>query len=280
MIIFKQAAHLRAHLNLQQSSGKNIGFVPTMGALHMGHISLVEQSQMHCDLTLVSIFVNPTQFNDASDLEKYPRPTESDIELLSHHKVDYLYLPEVEDIYTNDAAKTEPIDLGYLDEILEGAFRPGHFAGVAQVVNLLLERVQPDQLFMGQKDYQQIAVVRKMIDQMGHATQLVMCPIIREPNGLAMSSRNRRLPPDIKSQAKILFNTLLYAKTMRKIFDVSELEKRCFQRLNRHPFRPEYFQIIDAQTLREIQNWDESQSIVACTAVWAGDVRLIDNMVF
>lgn len=279
MIIFQHATDLQKHLNTQKKAGKSVGFVPTMGALHMGHMSLIERAQASTDISVASIFVNPTQFNEKSDLKKYPRPIETDIEMLHHQGVDILYHPEVTDIYRPNKSNDVEIDLGYLNEIMEGAFRPGHFKGVAQVVDILLNRVQPDQLFMGQKDYQQIAVVREMIRQRGHQTKLVMCPIIREPNGLAMSSRNRRLPPEIRSKANLLYHTLLYAKTMQQIFHITDLEKRCFERLNKSPFRPEYFNIVDGKTLKEMHSRKESPEIVACTAVWAGDVRLIDNMV-
>jgi pantoate--beta-alanine ligase len=279
MIIFQHATDLQRHLNSRKKEGKSVGFVPTMGALHVGHMSLIERAQASTDITVASIFVNPTQFNEKSDLNKYPRPIEADIEMLHHQGVDVLYHPGVTDIYPSNAEPEFEIDLGYLNEIMEGAFRPGHFKGVAQVVDILLNRVQPDQLFMGQKDYQQIAVVREMIKQKGHQTQLVMCPIIREPNGLAMSSRNRRLPPGIRSQANLLYHTLLYAKSMKQIFHIADLEKRCFERLNKPHFRPEYFNIVDGLTLKEVRTWREAPTVVACTAVWAGDVRLIDNMV-
>ncbi len=278
MIICKRATDLSLLLEPLRKSGKKIGFVPTMGALHEGHLSLIREAQEESDTVVLSIFVNPTQFNESADLEKYPRPIEEDIRLLCREKVDFLYLPAVQDVYQYDSDRNFDGDLGYLDKVMEGAFRPGHFKGVAQVMHLLLDRIRPHLVFMGQKDFQQLAVVRRMMQMKGHQTTLVPCPTIREMNGLAMSSRNRLLPPEIREKASLIYHTLLYAKAMQHVMPIRELEQACMERLNEPPFHPEYFNIVESSTLREKEDWAEAESFIACTAVRAGAVRLIDNM--
>ena len=250
-----------------------------MGALHAGHISLVGQSQRRSDLTVVSIYVNPTQFNESSDLEKYPRPIEEDIRLLTLNHVDVLYYPGNDQVYPAGDTDEFAIDLAGLDEIMEGAFRPGHFLGVAQVMDRLLSIVQPDILCMGQKDFQQVAVVRQLMKEKGHKAKMIMCPIIREMHGLARSSRNVRLSKSTRSRASLIFRTLIYCRSQRYVLDVDTTIEKCLNRLRKPGFEPEYFTLIDGNTLHPISKWKDSDFIVACTAVWTENVRLIDNLV-
>jgi pantoate--beta-alanine ligase len=210
--VFTNAQELSFFISDQKSKGRTIGFVPTMGALHDGHLKLVKKAKKENNLVIVSIFVNPTQFNDKKDLDKYPRNLEDDLLKLMPTKVDFVYAPEVSDIYPNGTEEGAAIDLGGLDETMEGAFRPGHFKGVAQVVKRLLDIVQPNHLYMGQKDFQQFTIIAYIIRKLSIHTNLVVCPIVREKNGLAMSSRNVRLSPDTRAAAGIIYKTLKYVK--------------------------------------------------------------------
>ncbi len=279
MKIFKFTNDLNNYLAGLRAEKKTIGFVPTMGALHAGHISLVNQSKRHADVTVVSIYVNPTQFNESSDLEKYPRPIEEDIRLLTLNDVDILFLPGNDQIYPPNQEAEFEIDLEGLDEIMEGEFRPGHFRGVAQVMDVLLTMVKPDALCMGQKDFQQVAVVRQLIRKKGHKAEMIMCPIIREMHGLARSSRNVRLSKKGRSAASIIYKTLLYCKSQRYLLDVDTTTTKCLKRLERPGFKPEYFSLIDGHTLKPVKSWSDSDFVVACTAVWTENVRLIDNLI-
>ncbi len=263
-----------------RKKGLKIGFVPTMGALHKGHLHLVKMSKNENDITIVSIFVNPTQFNDPRDLEKYPRTLSKDQELLqSTASADILYAPDVDDIYPDGIQSGSDIGLGGLDVMMEGAHRPGHFNGVAQVVNRLLEIVKPDNLYMGQKDFQQFTIINYMLKSLSIPTKLRVCPIVREDNGLAMSSRNVRLSPEVRTNASIIFKTLKAVKQKSRILDIESLKQYAIKRLDKPPFKPEYFDIVDGNTLLPVDNLDNHGYIVACTAVWVEGVRLIDNMV-
>ncbi len=262
-----------------KAKGLKIGFVPTMGALHDGHLNLVKKAKKENHITIVSIFVNPTQFNDKKDLDKYPRTLEQDKMLLASVNTDFLYAPESVDVYPEGTDMHSNIDLGGLDLVMEGAHRPGHFNGVAQVVKRLLEIVQPDNLYMGQKDFQQYTIINYMLKKLQFPTQLRVCPIVREKNGLAMSSRNVRLSAEAKENAKLIHNTLKAVKQKIKTHTPEELTKYALKRLSKHPFEPEYFDIIDGYTLQTIENIDKHSYIVACTAVWIEGVRLIDNMI-
>jgi len=250
-----------------------------MGALHKGHLSLVQESKSNCDVSVVSIFVNPTQFDDKKDLEKYPRTIGQDIELLCSVGNDVLFLPSVEEIYPKDLDTTLQLDFGQLAEVLEGAFRPGHFDGMAQVVNRLLNIVQPDCLFMGQKDFQQVAIVHSMLKQLKSKIDLVVCPIIREEDGLAMSSRNRRLSPEFRQKSILLSQTLAKIKAKMTQDTPQQLRKMGLETLSEAGFKPEYFDIVDGFTLLSIDNFSETSYVVALTAAWAGEIRLIDNMI-
>lgn len=259
---------------------KKIGYVPTMGALHDGHASLIKASVDMSDVTVCSIFVNPTQFNDASDLDKYPRTLSKDVKLLKSVKCDIVFAPTVKDVYPKSKKSTLKLRLGKLDKVLEGEFRPGHFKGVAQVVKRLLDIVNPDFLYMGQKDFQQFTIIQKMIDQLKIPTELVVCPIKRESSGLAMSSRNVRLEPDIKSRSVLLYETLLESKELLKLgYTPKQIETYAMKSFKVPDFKPEYFRIISGHTLLPVKNSSKEDYIVACLAVWAGEVRLIDNMI-
>lgn len=279
MLIFKKVADLRQWLAQQNIP---IGFAPTMGALHEGHLELVRMAKRDGCLAVASIFVNPTQFNDPRDLEKYPRTAEKDAALLISADCDVLFIPPVVEVYPPAENLTIELDFKQLDKVMEGEFRPGHFKGMATVVNRLLDIVRPDRLYMGQKDFQQLSIVRDMIRQLALPVELVMCPTVREPDGLAMSSRNVRLSPDMRAAAPIIHQTLLWAKfALENDRPVAEIQAEAMKKLSQAGLKPEYFEIVDGVTLESIRPKDSrgfSAPIVACTAVFAGEVRLIDNL--
>ncbi len=276
MYVFKTVKDLQNYVANNKREGKTVGFTPTMGALHEGHMSLLKVSKDNADLSVFSIFVNPTQFNDEEDLKKYPRPIIADIELLEENGCDALFLPSVEEVYPNDPQPLN-LDLGALDKVMEGEFRPGHFAGVAQVVKRLLDIVLPDQLFMGQKDFQQFTIIQTMIDQLEIPTELVVCPIMRTKSGLAMSSRNVRLSEKGRKEATLLSKTLKAAKTKIDSSTPDKVEKWAMKELSAPGFEPEYFTIVDGHTLQPIKEFSDTDYVVACLAVWLEGVRLIDN---
>lgn len=259
--------------------GKSIGFVPTLGALHEGHASLIRKSKKKSDLTVCSIFVNPTQFNDPKDLKKYPRTIEADTAILHDLHTDILFLPDVKEIYPNGTLSKVEVDFGELFTVMEGAHRPGHFDGVVQVVNRLLEIVEPDYLYMGQKDFQQFTIIQHMINELRLPVELVVCRIKREKHGLAMSSRNTRLDPENRSQASIIRKTLIAVKRNRKIKTIPELISYAMNRLSIADFKPEYVSIVDGRTLQDINDISDSDYAVACAAVWVKNIRLIDNII-
>lgn len=270
---------LKNALDKERKSGKSIGFVPTMGALHQGHISLIEASNEKTDVTVCSIFVNPTQFNDKRDLKKYPRTLSSDTALLKSANCEYLFYPGVDDVYPEDFDTSVSINLNGLDAKMEGAFRPGHFEGVVQVVNRLLNIVEPDYLFMGQKDFQQFTIIQYMLNEFNSHTKLIVCPILRELNGLAMSSRNERLDPEIRKKASIIYQTLSELVEKKKHYSVPELITYAMNKMEIPGFKPEYVDIINGYTLKPVWDLSEQPYVVACAAVWAGNIRLIDNVI-
>ncbi len=286
MLIFKKVADLRQWLDCQSMP---IGFAPTMGALHEGHLELIRMANREGCLTVASIFVNPTQFNDPKDLEKYPRTPKKDTALLLSAQCDALFIPSVEEVYPPGKDLRVDLDLKQLDKVMEGKFRPGHFEGMATVVNRLLDIVQPDRLYMGQKDFQQLSVVRNMIQQLKLPVELVMCPTVREQDGLAMSSRNVRLTPEMRAAAPVIHQTLQWARTaLAQNKPVSAIEAEALQKLLDAGLRPEYFEVVDGVTLINVQDLgaisnilkqESLNSIVACVAAFAGEVRLIDNLV-
>jgi len=281
MIIFKRVSHFQDWIRESNNKGLHLGFVPTMGALHEGHMSLVEKSLADSDATVVSIFVNPRQFNDPEDLKKYPRPVESDIKMVELSGADVLFLPEAEDIYPPGFDPHIDFDPGTLAEVMEGKFRPGHFQGMAEVVHRLLSIIQPHKIYMGQKDFQQLTIVRKMITDLHMPILLEMGNTVREPNGLAMSSRNKRLSPESRQEAAIIYSTLIAAQ---RVFEegepIADIKKIALDALTRKNFEPEYFEIVDGITLRSIQHMDDSQFVVACCAVKVEGIRLIDNTIW
>jgi pantoate--beta-alanine ligase len=281
MIIFKKIADLQHYLSGQKAAGAGLGFVPTMGALHPGHISLIGKAKADNTLVICSIFVNPTQFNDPNDFEKYPISIESDIELLIEAGCDVLFLPSVAEIYPNGTANAPTFDFGYLNTILEGAQRPGHFKGVGQVVAALINAVQPNKLYLGQKDYQQCMVIRQLIKLMGkeNELQLVICPTTREADGLAMSSRNRRLSEFIRPQAATIYQCLVSIESKQKTDSFETVKKECIELLKEKGFAPEYVALANANDLTLLDDYQPDTPTVALIAAKLGDVRLIDNLI-
>lgn len=279
MLIVEKSDQLKTLLSLLEVAGIEISFVPTMGAIHKGHLSLIKKAGQSSGLVVCSIFVNPTQFNKAEDLESYPVQTESDIELLKASGCDILFLPEIDDIYPNGKEYTLSFDPGYLGDIMEGQFRPGHFKGVAQVVHRLLELIQPDKLYMGEKDFQQLAVIRKMISDLNLGVMLIPCPTLREADGLAMSSRNQRLSPEYRKRASAIYNTLVESKNNLNHLKASEVKAIATNQLSDAGLKPEYFELVDPINLLPLSEDQSNGAVQACTAVWAGEVRLIDNMI-
>ncbi len=278
MIIFKESGPLRKHLSRLRKKGE-IGFVPTMGALHPGHLQLVRRSRAENLSTLCSIFINPTQFNDPQDFKKYPVTTESDIQMLEHEGCDILFMPSVDNIYPDGLAEGKLYQLGELEKILEGKFRPGHFQGVCQVVDVLLSIVSPNRLYLGQKDYQQCMVIAKMLELTEKKPELVICETVREPDGLAMSSRNRRLSPSERSKAVTIFAALVYAKGHLVSGPLGKIKEQALNMLQSEGFRPDYFEFAHARTLEIFDHWNGQDPVVAVAAAFLGEVRLIDNMI-
>lgn len=279
MLILKKVKDLENHLKKARKEGLSIGFVPTMGALHAGHIALINTSKRRCKLTVCSIFVNPTQFNDKSDFENYPVTIDHDIKMLSDAGCEVLFLPSVKEIYPNGLEQKKPYNFGLIANIMEGSFRPGHFDGMAQVVQRLLKIVKPDMLFMGQKDYQQQLIVGLLIKKIKMNTRLVMCPTIREKDGLAMSSRNTRLDAPARKLAVQISKTLKYAQTQLQIpkADVAVVQQKSLKKLaGFNGIEPEYFEIRNARTLEMPRR--NTEKLIALTAAKIGGVRLIDNM--
>lgn len=273
MKIFTTRRQIREYLSAQKPA--TVGFVPTMGALHNGHLSLIAQAKQGNSLVVCSIFVNPTQFNDPKDLENYPRPIEADIAKLEQAGCDVLFNPAVTEMY--DTNEQWHLNIGPLEHLLEGEFRPGHYQGVTQVVYKLLDIVKPDTLYMGQKDYQQIMVINRMIELMNIPVKMVMCPIEREADGLAMSSRNIHLSPADRQHALVLSRTLNWVKANFGAGDILQLQQHAMEMLNaENDVQPEYFEIVDGKTLLPADK--DSATIVALTAARVGKTRLIDNV--
>jgi len=281
MFIFKRVQHIREWVESRKAEGLKVGFVPTMGALHYGHMSLVERSKAEADVTIVSIFVNPRQFNDPEDLRKYPRPIEADLRMLYEGGVDMVFLPEIEDVYPPGDTQTIDFDPGPAAATMEGKFRPGHFEGMAEVVYRLLMITTPDHLFMGQKDFQQFAIIRKLIADFHMPIHLVMCETIREASGLAMSSRNVRLSVAAREKAGVIYKILESGKMIfEQQDDVQNVRGVAMDALRRLNFEPEYFEVVNGYTLDPIQSMKDAEQVVACCAVKVEGVRLIDNMIW
>lgn len=277
MELINKSIKLQEVLNEYRSKGKTIGFVPTMGALHSGHVSLVKQAKEKCDVVVVSIFVNPTQFNDVKDLEKYPRTLERDMVLLEGF-CDVVFFPETpEEVYGKEMILKD-YDFDGVDKVLEGEFRPGHFKGMANVVSKFFDVIEPDFSFFGLKDYQQYLLVKKMVKLDKHKTQIIGCDIIREPNGLAMSSRNERLSADARDAASVIKYTLDYCSKYYAYFDIEEIQAKA-KNMIEGILEVEYLEFRNANTLQLIKEDEEMDGFLVCFAGYIEDVRLIDNIV-
>ena len=280
MLIFHKVTDIQNYLSNNFWDKKTIGFVPTMGALHQGHLSIIKQSKAENDITIASIFVNPTQFNNKDDFDKYPNTIGTDIEKLVAEGADILLLPNVSEMYPDGTLYEINFDAGYLDTVMEGAFRPGHFKGVAQIVKRLLDIVQPTTLYLGQKDYQQFMVVKKMITDLKIPVYLKMASTLREEDGLAMSSRNMRLDEASRRNAVSVFAILKKAATDAKQYSVAEAKANALKSLQEIPqATPEYLEFANAENLALIEKYDISVPTVICVAVWIGGIRLIDNII-
>ena len=266
---------LRRALGSRDRSG--IGFVPTMGALHAGHRSLVERARRECATVVVSVFVNPTQFNDKTDLKNHPRTPEADLRLLEEVGADYVFMPSVEEVYPEPDTRT--FDFGMIDKVMEGATRPGHFNGVAQVVSRLFDLVKPAKAYFGEKDFQQIAVIREMVRQLRIPVEIIPCPIVRGEDGLALSSRNTLLDTDHRTAAPYIYKVLKAAVEKSHQTTPDQLAAWVTAQVESNPLlKVIYFQVVDAATMQQVRTWEESPAIQGCIAVQAGDIRLIDNI--
>ena len=275
MKTFDKVSDLQQELAKVEPSG--IGFVPTMGALHAGHRSLVELARRECQTVVVSVFVNPTQFNDKTDLKNYPRTPEADLAILEAAGADYVLMPSVEEIYPEPDNRV--FDFGLVDKVMEGATRPGHFNGVAQVVSRLFDIVKPAKAYFGEKDFQQIAVIKAMVEQLGLQLQIVECPIIRDVDGLALSSRNLLLTPDHRKAAPEIYATIKQCAEKSEQMSPEELTAWVVAEVEKSGLmKVIYFQAVDALSLQQVSSWDESPRIQGCIAVQAGEIRLIDNV--
>lgn len=279
MQIVKHINELQAILDNKRQEGLSIGFVPTMGALHAGHLSLVEKAGQQSGFVVASIFVNPTQFNDKGDLERYPRDLQKDVDLLEPTSCQLIFAPEADEIYPEP--DTRQFNFGNLEQVMEGKFRPGHFNGVAQVVSRLFEIVQPDKAFFGLKDFQQLAIINEMVRKLELPVEIVPCPIVRETDGLAMSSRNMLLSKEQRLNAVLISATLFEATNKTGELNVEELTNWVINRINENEYlNTEYFEIVDSITLQPIKSWNNPCPKVGCIAVQCGKIRLIDNMKF
>ena len=268
---------LQAALEALRAQGKTVGLVPTMGALHAGHASLVKRCVAENDATVVSVFVNPTQFNDKNDLAKYPRTLDADCSLLEACGATFAFAPSVEEMYPEP--DTRHFSYAPLDTVMEGAFRPGHFNGVCQVVSKLFDIVKPDRAYFGEKDFQQLAIIREMVRQMHFPLEIVGCPIVREEDGLALSSRNMRLSAEERQQALHISKTLFESRDYAATHTVAETQRFVEDSIAAvSGLRLEYFELVDGDTLQKIANWEDTDYAVGCITVFCGEVRLIDNI--
>lgn len=283
MIIIDKVAQIKSLITEKKNKKLSIGFVPTMGALHQGHLSLIHRAKRECDIVVASIFVNPTQFNDPKDYEKYPRTLDSDCTMLENEGCHILFAPIKDEMYQNVDLEVEPIDLGFLDQTLEGTMRPGHYQGVVTIVEKLFKAVLPDKVYMGLKDYQQVMVIKKLVAMRDLPIEIVGCPTLREPDGLAMSSRNMRLSPEERvfslQISKALYHIIQNKNQKNPEIILEETIKLFFD----HPiFRLEYLELRNAEDLTEISlsSWNHEMKYVVLIAVFVGEIRLIDNMTF
>ena len=277
MQIIYTLSQLTSTLDKVRESGKTIGFVPTMGALHQGHLSLVSSSKNENDLTVVSIFVNPTQFNDKEDLKNYPRTLDSDVETLKPSDIDILFAPSENEMYPEPDLRV--FDFGNLDKVMEGKHRPGHFNGVAQIVSKLLMAVEPTKAYFGDKDFQQLTIIKQLVKNLSLGVKIIASPIVREPDGLAMSSRNMRLTPSQRKNSVAISQTLFESKKLMHTLPVDKLIAWVIETINKNSeLSVEYFEIVDDVFLMPVQSWNEQNNKVGCIAVKVGTIRLIDNI--
>ena len=275
MKTFHKVSDLRQEL--AQLDARGIGFVPTMGALHAGHRSLVEKARKECQTVVVSVFVNPTQFNDKNDLKNYPRTPEADCKVLEAAGADIVFMPSVEDIYPEP--DTRLFDFGLIDKVMEGATRPGHFNGVAQVVSRLFDLVKPRRAYFGEKDFQQIAVIKAMVKQLSLDVEIVECAIVRGEDGLALSSRNELLSAEHRKAAPHIYATISRAQELMQTMTPAELTRWMVENIDANPLlKTIYFEAVDALTMQRVEKWSDAERIQGCCAVQAGEIRLIDNI--
>lgn len=277
MIVVETIDMLRAFLSAARESGKSVGLVPTMGALHEGHASLVQRSVVENGVTVVSVFVNPTQFNDKGDLERYPRTLEADCRLLEALGADCVFAPSVEEVYPEP--DTRVFDFTPLDKVMEGIYRPGHFNGVAQVVSKLFMFVEPDRAYFGEKDFQQLAIIREMVRQQDFKLEIVGCPIVREADGLAMSSRNTLLTAEQRATSLAISKSLFASQEYAKNHTLAETKQMVEDAIAATKgLELEYYEVVDGNTLQPVNAWEDAKYIVGCITVYCGKVRLIDNI--
>ena len=277
MEIIREVALLRRRVEEEKQCGRSVGLVPTMGALHAGHVSLIDRARKENDIVVVSVFVNPTQFNNPEDLRTYPRTEEADCEKMTSAGVDIAFIPSVEEVYPEP--DTRVFDLGPVAEVMEGPMRPGHFNGVAQIVSKLFDMVLPHRAYFGEKDFQQIAVIRRMVELEGFDIDIIDCPIMREDDGLAMSSRNVRLTPSQREIAPAIHKALVASLDFAKAHSVKETIQSVINEINAQPeMEVEYYEIVDSLTMQPISDWAECNCPVGCITVYCGEVRLIDNI--
>jgi pantoate--beta-alanine ligase len=279
MKIISRAEEIRKILKPFRKNGKTIGLVPTMGAFHDGHISLINTCMAYNDISVTSIFVNPTQFNDKSDYEKYPRDIEKDLAVLRERNCNVAFVPSEKEMYPEE--DTRQFDFGLLDKHMEGKFRPGHFNGVAQIVTKLFNIIEPDKAYFGEKDFQQLVIVKSLVRQLKYPVQIITCPIIREPDGLAMSSRNRLLTASQRKSAARIPATLLEAKELSGRMEIDKLKEYIIHEINLDSnLNTEYFEIVEEKGLKPVKDWSENVPKRGCIAVRIGSIRLIDNIKF
>lgn len=279
MKVVRTISELKSLISGFKKEGKQVGLVPTMGALHAGHMSLVSRARKENDIVAVSVFVNPTQFNNKEDLRTYPRTEEQDCALLEAAGCDVVFVPSVEEIYPEE--DTRVFDLGSVAEVMEGKFRPGHFNGVAQIVSKLFSFVEPDKAYFGEKDFQQIAVIRRMVELEGFKLEIVSCPIKREDDGLALSSRNVRLSEEQRKIAPNIYRVLKESCNFASNHTVAETVAMVTEELNKLPqLEVEYYEIVNGLTMQPVENWNDAPYVVGCITVYCGDVRLIDNITY
>ena len=280
MVVVKSVNELKKQVGRLRDEHKSIGFVPTMGALHQGHLQLVSRCVAENNACVVSLFINPTQFNDKNDFNRYPRTLENDTALLASVGCAIVFAPSAEEMYTPSEMETVfDFDFGGLDEVMEGIFRPGHFNGVVQVVSKLFSLVTPDKAYFGEKDFQQLAIIRRMVQVMNFPIEIVGCPIVREKSGLALSSRNALLSEQERTTAAVIYRTLSESKQLMHEKTVAETKAWVIDRLNAiDGLKVEYYEIVNGNSLQSITDWSDADYVVGCVTVYCGKVRLIDNI--